>query len=335
MRTRRAAAGSALVALSGVVGLAACGGSNGAASDGRLRVVTTVSPITNIVANIAGDLAVIEGVVPEGTNSHTFEPAPSTARLLADADVIYVNGLELEVPTVELARQNLDADADIVSLGERTIEPDDYIYDFSFPAAGGKPNPHLWTHPLLALRYAEVVADDLAERDPDNAPAYEANLEAFEQRIRDFDDALRHAIATVPAANRKLLTYHDSFAYFAADYGWDVIGAIQPSDFEEPTPKEVAALIDQIRAENVPAIFGSEVFPSPVLAQMGREAGVRYVDTLRDDDLPGEPGDVEHSLIGLLKADYLTIVHALGGDATALDDFDVANVTSDSASYPQ
>ncbi len=317
---------------------AACGSpaaDGDASSDGRLRVVTTVSPITNIVANVAGPLADIEGVVPEGTNSHTFDPSPSIARLLADADVVYVNGLELEVPTVRLAEENLAPDAEIVFLGDRAIDPEDYIYDFSFPEDEGKPNPHLWTHPLLALRYGEIVAADLAERDPDNAAAYAANLEEFAARLRSFDEALRKASATVPSHQRKLLTYHDSFAYFAADYGWTVIGAIQPSDFEEPTPKDVAGLIDQIREEDVPAIFGSEVFPSPVLAQIGDEADVRYVDTLRDDDLPGAPGDPDHTLLGLLQFDYVTIVRALGGDPSALEAVDVSGVVEDTAGYPQ
>ena len=111
---------------------------------------------------------------------------------------------------------------------------------------------------------------------------------------------MRTAFATVSPGERKLLTYHDAYAYFARDYGWTVVGAVQPSDFEEPTPKDVAALIDQVRGEKVKAIFGSEVFPSPVLAQIGKETGAQYVDVLRDDDLPGKPGAPEHSWIGLM-----------------------------------
>ena len=126
-----------------------------------------------------------------------------------------------------------------------------------------------------------------------------------------------------------------SYAYFAAHYGWKVIGAIQVSSFEDPTPKEVAALITQIKAEKVPAIFGSEVFPSPVLAQIGKEAGVTYVDKLRDDDLPGGPGDPDHSFLGLMKFDFVTMVSSLGGDATKLNAFDASDVANDNAEYPQ
>ena len=117
--------------------------------------------------------------------------------------------------------------------------------------------------------------------------------------------------------------------------GWSVIGAIQVSSFEDPTPKEVAALIGQVRREHVPAIFGSEVFPSAVLAEIGREAHVRYVDTLRDDDLPGRPGDADHSYLGLVKADFVTMVSSLGGNPAALQAFDPTDVVPDRAAYPQ
>src|SRR5205085_10564 len=125
--------------------------------------------------------------------------------------------------------------------------------------------------------------------------------------------------------NRKLLTYHDSFAYFAPRYGMTVIGAIQPADFAEPSPKEVADLINQIKAEGVPAIFGSEVFPSKVLDQIGREAGVQYIDTLRDDDMPGDPAAPEHTYFGMMLEDVATMTGALGGDPSALAAVDAAN----------
>ena len=90
-----------------------------------------------------------------------------------------------------------------------------------------------------------------------------------------------------------------------------------------------------MKSKKVKAIFGSEVFPSPVLEQIGKEAGVRYIDVLRDDDLPGEPGDVEHSWAGLMKFNYITIVEALGGDATALKAVSIDTKIPDKANYPQ
>jgi ABC-type Zn uptake system ZnuABC Zn-binding protein ZnuA len=128
-----------------------------AATNDRVMIATTVGPITSIVANVVGDRAEIRGIVPEGTSSHTFEPRPSVAARLAGADVVYLNGLQLEEPTRDLADQHLRNGAAIVELGNLTITEDEYIYDFSFPREDGKPNPHLWTDPLLARRYAEIV----------------------------------------------------------------------------------------------------------------------------------------------------------------------------------
>ncbi|HEX6570034.1 MAG TPA: metal ABC transporter substrate-binding protein [Acidimicrobiales bacterium] len=314
---------------------AACGGGGATAGGDRLQVATTVAPITSIAAAVGGDLVDIEGIVPEGTNSHTFEPPPSAAAVLARADVLFVNGLQLEEPTEDLAEANLADGAVLVELGDETIGPDDYKYDFSFPEEGGKPNPHLWTNPPMAERYAEVVKDTLVAADPAHADAYQANYAAFSARVDQLDAAVREATATLDPSRRKLLTYHDAYAYFADEYGWEVVGAIQPSDFAEPSPREVADLISQVRDEGVPAIFGSEVFPSPVLEQIGDEAGIRYVDELRDDDLPGEPGDDEHSWLGLMRFDYITMVESLGGDASALEAVPLAPTAPDQAEYPQ
>jgi ABC-type Zn uptake system ZnuABC Zn-binding protein ZnuA len=298
------------------------------AATGRVAVVTTVSPITNIAQNVGGSCVSITGIVPEGTNSHTFEPQPSDAAAFADADIVFVNGLHLEEPTTELAEANVAEGVPLVELGSETITPDEYIYDFSFPESGGDPNPHLWTNPPFARRYAEIIKDELSRVDPGCADTYEANYEAFEARIDDLDRLVREVTASVPAENRKLLTYHDSFPYFAREYGWQVIGAIQPSDFADPTAQEVADLIDQVESEQVPAIFGSEVFPSPVLEQIAAETGADYIDDLRDDDLPGENGDADHSYLGLMTFDFATLMGALGGDPSAFERFDVSNLQS-------
>jgi ABC-type Zn uptake system ZnuABC Zn-binding protein ZnuA len=324
------------VALTSAALLSGCSADDTSSADaGKLQVGTTVAPITSIVANIGGDRVKITGIVPEGTNSHTFEPKPSVAELLSGLDVLYVNGLKLEEPTKDLATANMKRSAAIVELGTKSIPPSRYAYDFSFPRSAGKPNPHLWTDPRYALRYAAIVRDDLSTRDPGDAAYFKANYAKFRTKVGAFDTAMRTSFATIPRAKRKLLTYHDAYAYFGRDYGWDVIGAIQVSDFEDPTPKEVAGLIDQVKRTKVPAIFGSEVFPSPVLKEIGKEAHVTYVDVLRDDDLPGRPGDPEHSWMGLMHFDYVTMTEAMGGNATALKTFKPGNVAPDTATYPQ
>ena len=308
---------------------------SGGSSDDAVQVVTTVAPITSIAANVIGDCAEIVGIVPEGTNSHTFEPPPSAAEVMTTADIVFINGLVLEEPTKDLALANVSDGVEVIELGDRTISPEQYKYDFSFPEDGGKPNPHLWTDPTLVKVYADIIREEMVALDPDCADQYEANFTEFEALVDEFDAAINEAFDTIPEEQRKLVTYHDAYAYFADTYGWNVIGAVQPADFGEPTPGEVADLIDQIEAEGVTAVFGSEVFPSPVLEQIANETGATYVDDLRDDDLPGAPGEVDHSWLGLMKFNFITMTNALGGDATTLEAFEVRNVAPDNAEYPQ
>jgi ABC-type Zn uptake system ZnuABC Zn-binding protein ZnuA len=313
------------------------GCATGTPGSGRAIVIaTTVAPITSIIANIAaGTNAQVTGLVPEGTNSHTFEPPPSSAKAVSDADIVFINGLKLEDPTRDLATANAKAGSQICELGTAILPESQWIYDFSFPKEGGKPNPHLWTNPPMARDYAKVAKDVLVRRDPSNAATYEENFTAFAAKVDALDAAMKSATTGMPEQSRQLLTYHDAYAYFAAHYGWTVVGAIQPSSFNEPTAKEVAKLIEQIKEQKVPAVFGSEVFPSPVLEQIGKESGARYVDVLRDDDLPGAPGDPTHSFLGLMRFDYVTMVEALGGDATELKALDMTDVGPDKADYPQ
>ena len=334
MRRFRAGAFGAVGALAAVL-LTACASADAAPSDDRPLIATTVSPITSIASSIAGDRARVEGIVPEGTNSHTYEPAPRIAELLSTADLILVNGLQLEDPTVALAEENRKPETAIVEIGTSVLPESEYIYDLSFPKADGKPNPHLWTDPLFAIKYAAVIRDELSALDPQGASYYAANYATFERKATELADAVRADQQTVPAGYLKLLTYHDAYAYFAKDFGWTVIGALQPKNFSDPTPAEVARLIDQVTAERVPTIFGSEVFSSPVLEEIGRATGAHYEASLRDDDLPGAPGERDHSWLGLMRYDYATMVAGLGGKPDRLNAIDVTSAVPDNAVYPQ
>ena len=302
-----------------------------------LRVVSTISPITSLVENIGGPRIRLDGIVPEGVNSHTFEPAPSVARVISQADLIVLNGLFLEEPSLEMARANKKPDAVILILGDNALTRAEWVFDFSFPESDGHPNPHLWTSPILALKYAELIRDELATLDPNNASYYAANYEKLKTRIEDLDRRIAEVVETIPPENRKLLTYHDSFPFFASRYGMQIVGAVQPSDFTEPSAREVANLIDQIRATKVPAVFGSEVFPSPVMEQIAREGGAQFVDKLRDDDLPGSHGEPRHTYIGLMVSNLEIMAPPLGGSAAALARFDTSPVfEGDSgANYPE
>jgi ABC-type Zn uptake system ZnuABC Zn-binding protein ZnuA len=295
-------------------------------AQGRLQVVSSIAPIADLVRNVGGNRIDLVQLVPDGIDSHTFEPRPSDLRAISQADLFVLNGLELEAPTLRMINANAKPGAQVLLLADNTITRDQWIFDFSFPESRGHPNPHLWLNVAHARRYAELIRDQLAQIDPANADYYQANAGQLLARLDQLDQAIFAATQTVPPQNRRLLTYHDSWAYFAPRYGFEVIGAIQPADFAEPRPRDVAAIIDQVRRSGLPAIFGSEVFSSRVLEAIGQQTGARYVDSLRDDDLPGARGAPEHSYIGMMLANMRTMMPALGGDASAFDGIDPSNV---------
>ena len=334
--------------------LAACGPGASGPTDApveeeRLRVVTSLTPITNIVYNIGGDRIDLVGILPPGADPHTFEPRPSDAVKLAQADLVFVNGMHLDESTLKLAKANLKEGAEIIELAIAVAGPDELIYgqehhhghaeeeghdddedgladeDVHGDEEENEPDPHLLLDPNFAMCYAKVVLDSLSAHDPVNSDFYQANFDEYSARLQALDEAIRATTATIPESNRRLLTYHDSFGYFAIRYGYTVIGAIQPSDTAQPSAQEVAALIEQLLAEGVPAIFGSALFPANVIDQIASATGAT-VSTLLDEDLPGQPGDPEHTYIGMMVENLRTLASSLGGDPSLMDGVEVGNV---------
>jgi len=291
----------------------------------KLKVVTSVSPITNIVKNIGGDMIDLVGLVPERVNSHTFELRPSDVIKINEADLIIIDGLGLETNIEKIADETKNKKGEkfqILKLGDNSISKDDWIFDLSFPQEKGDPNPHLWLNVEYAIKFANLTRDKLTEMDPSNQGYYNNNTRNYISLLNKLDEGIKQAVETIPVENRKLLTYHDSWAYFAPRYGMEVIGAIQHSDFGEPTPLEVARLIDQIRIEKVPAIFASEVFSSKFIEQIAKEGNVTIVETLSDDALPGQAGDKNHSYVGMMLENMENMIVPLGGNTESLKKID-------------
>lgn len=294
-----------------------------AESSRMLRIVTTVPPITNMVENVGGANVDIVGVVPNGIDSHTFEPVPADAKILADADIIIVNGLGLELPTIKLAEKVKKPSTPIIYLGNNTLGKEEWQYDFSFPREHGHPNPHLWPNIALTMKYVEIVRDSLVEFDSMQKDSYIANASVYLAKLKQLDEAIFTCVKTIPEKNRKLVTYHDSFAYFAPRYGMKVIAAIQPANFTEPGPQEIIRVTEQIKKEKIPAIFGSEVFPSKVMEQIARESGAKFIDELSDDELPEKPNN---SFIGMMVNNMIIMSEALKGDPNCVANVDTSNL---------
>ena len=259
----------------------------------RLHVITMGNVIANHIYNVAGDHVAIIQLVAQGTDPHHFEPTPSDITKLAEADIVFKRGAARpEAVRARLATIVGDENK-IVLLAPLVIDADEYIYD-DF----GVIDLHMGGDPIFVSRFAEVIRDTLVERDPDNAAAYQANYDEYAARLEDLDAAIRAVAASIPEENRQIYSYHNSFGYFARRYGYTVLGSIQPHDFSEPSAHDVAEIIELLREKKLPAIFGSSFTPSPVMEQISRETGVP-IFMLEDDDLPGEPGDPEHSFINM------------------------------------
>lgn len=297
------------------------------AANKTLNVITSVSPITNIVKNIAGDKINLTGLVPEGVNSHTFEPVPSDIVKLSNADLVIINGLFLEDNMEKVVNESLKNKPDIqlLKLADGTINSTGWIFDFSFPKEQGHPNPHLWLNPENAMKFANLTKDKLISMDSNNTAYYTGNAKKYITLLKQLDEGIKAAVQSVPPENRKLITYHDSWAYFAPRYNMTVIGAVQPSDFSEPSPLDIAKLIDQIKTEKVPAIFASEVFSNRITDQIAKEAGVNIVQTLSDDALPGNLTSPNHTYVGMMLDNMENMVVPLGGNTSSLSNIHPEN----------
>lgn len=292
-----------------------------------LSVITSVSPITNIVKNVGGDRINLTGLVPEGVNSHTFELVPSDVIKLNEADLVIINGLFLEDNIEKAVNETLKKNPNIqlLKLGDNSVNSTDWVFDFSFPKEQGHPNPHLWLNVAYAMQFVNLTRDKLIEMDPHNADYYDDNANRYINLLKQLDEGIKISVETIPPENRKLVTYHDSWAYFAPRYNMTVIGAVQPSDFSEPSPLDIAKLIDQIKKEKVPALFASEVFSNKIVDQIAKESNVSIVETLSDDALPGKIDDNNHTFVGMMIENMKNMVIPLGGNIEKLNALNPGN----------
>ena len=314
-----------------------------ATDEPALYVVATVAPVADLVAQIGGERVDVEPLVPAGADAHTYEPRPSDVMTLAGADLYVGIGLALNDGALRMAEEHLPTDARLVLLGESALEDADLVFDHSHDHGHSHgddgddhghshddghghshddgelgPNPHVWTSLVNTRALVEAIAVTLSEEDPDGAATYAQNRDAYLDELDALHEQVRAAVDTIPEDARSLVTYHDAWTYFARDYGLAYETAVQPTDFTDPSASEVRAVIDLIRERGVPAVFGSEEFPTPVLEAIAEETGARYVDGLADDVLPGAPGDPEHTYLELMRRNAVAIVEGLGGDVDGL-----------------
>lgn len=273
---------SAILALFAVAFLAGCAPST--TQDPRPLVLTTTTIFADMARNVAGDRVRVESIVPAGAHVEEYEPRPVDGRRVGEARLFFVNGLGLDAWSARLFGDKR-TDAPVVTLSD------------GLPTIGD--NPHLWFDVSLARRYVERMRDALAALDPDGRATYVANAARYEDQLRALDAEIRARLAAVPPQRRKLVTSHDAYPYFAKAYGLDIVGYTQVEAGKEPTPKQLAMLVDTIKAARVPAVF-SEAGVSPRIVQMvAQETGVRtIVSDMPTDSVMAAPAD---TYVGIMR----------------------------------
>jgi manganese/iron transport system substrate-binding protein len=283
----------------------------------RLKVVVTTSIVADIVKNVGGDKIDLNILLPIGTDPHTFAPSPADLATVADAHVIFANGMGLEAFLDEMI-ENAGSEAAVVYVSQgiearqfdQGEENEHETYEEAHDPHEGT-DPHTWTSPTNVIIFVHNIERTLGTRDPANARIYAANAKAYEVKLKELDAWVKTRIETIPPENRKLVTDHTTFGYYADHYGLQQIGAIIPSfsTAAEPSAKELAKLEEAIKNYNVKAIFvGTSVNPS--LAQrVSNDTGTKLV-SLYTGSLGPEGSGVE-SYLDYIRFNTEAIVEAL------------------------
>jgi ABC-type Zn uptake system ZnuABC Zn-binding protein ZnuA len=251
------------------------------AVNAKPKVVATTTLVGDVVRQVGGNAIDLTVLLPVGADPHGFDPTPRDVSTVADADVVFINGLGLE-QFLDRLLQSAGDSAQIVAVsdGVTPIEGHDEHEGEEHEGEeheGG--DPHAWTDPNNVMVWTANIASALSQLDPANAAAYQANAEQYTEQLQVLDAWIREQVALIPAADRRLVTDHALFSYFAQRYGFEQVGAIVPgySTLAEPSAQELAALEDAIRTLGVPAVLvGKTVNPS--LAQrVADDTGTRLI----------------------------------------------------------
>jgi len=282
--------------------LAGCAVGPPATPDGRITVVTTTTVLADIVRQVAGEHATVHALVPAGTDVHTFDPAPSDAIKVDRASLLVINGLGLDDWLIDFARQSGAADTPLVELAEDlpTVtyleggeHADEEPPSASEPASADEHvyNPHLWLNVAYARLYVARLAEQLAAVDPDSAADYQANASAYDARLAELDTKIRGELAAVAPEDRRIVSFHDAFPYFAAAYGLEIVGVLVEMPGQEPSAAEVAAVIGAIRAAGVRVVLAESQFSDALAQTVAQETGAQVVSRLYTDSLGDPPVD--------------------------------------------
>lgn len=266
--------------------------SSGGPSSQPIVVVTTTTVFADMVRQVGGPNVSVTSLVPKGGDVHTFEPNPGDVQTVSAAKLLVMNGLGLDDWLEKIITNAAAVGTPVLKLGVNlsgvVLLPGE---------TAGTQNPHLFMDVKYAELYVDRIATALSSADPTNAPAFAARAAAYKTRLDALDASIRTRIATIPDANRKLVTFHDAFPYFAREYGITIVGVAVEAPGQDPSAAYTAQLVDAIRKAGVKAIFSENQFPAKLVDQLGAETGVKVVANLYDDSIGDPPVDSYEAVI--------------------------------------
>jgi zinc/manganese transport system substrate-binding protein len=245
----------------------------------QLKVVASFSILADFVRNVGGDRINLTTLVGSDSDVHVYTPAPSDAKRIADAKLVIVNGLGLEGWLPRLVQSSgSKAQVVTVSAGIAPLK------------LGSAADPHGWQSVPNAKIYVTDIANALAAADPDDAEFFRAQAKAYLEKLETLDREVREAVAKIPQERRKVISTHDAFGYFAAEYGVQFIAPLGVSTETEPSARDIATIIGQIKAQKIPAVFLENISDDRLIRRIAAETGSKVGGTLISDGLTGEKG---------------------------------------------
>ena len=266
-----------------------------------LKVVASFSILGDFVKNVGGDRVEVTTLVGADGDVHVYTPTPADARKIAEAKLLVVNGFGLEGWLPRLL-QAAGGKASIVT-ATRGIAP---------LKIGSDADPHAWQSVANARQYVINIRDALAAADPSDAAYFDSKTQAYLAQLDALDREVQQALNRIPESRRKMISTHDAFGYFAARYGIQFIAPLGVSTESEPSARDIAAIIAQVKAAHIPAVFLERISDPRLMRRIAAETGARIGGTLYSDALTDEKGDVP-TYIEMVRHNITTLTSALAG----------------------
>ena len=282
--------------------ITALGASSPAVAD-KFKAVTTFTVIADMARNVAGDVAIVESITKAGAEIHGYQPTPRDIIRAQDADLIFWNGLNLELWFEQFFSNLSDVPGVTLTDGITPMGIAEGEY-------AGKPNPHAWMSLSSALIYVDNITSAFARHDPQNADIYRANAAAYKTKISQTIEPLKDAILAVPEDQRWLVSCEGAFSYLIRDYNMKELYLWPMNADAQGTPQQVRKVIDGVRDNNIPAVFCESTVSQAPAQQVARETGSTYGGVLYVDSLTEADGPVP-TYLDLLRVTSETIAAGL------------------------